>query len=79
MGDWCRSALKFLAYTAKLVDKLSGLANGLICLTDLIHSDLQFRRDIRAAILSKVSVGVGIVLKIGIKINIVKFHCGFLH
>lgn len=60
-------------------DKFAGLADGLVCLADLIHSDLQFGRDIGAAVLAEVAVCVGIVLKIGIEINIVKFHCGFLH
>ena len=41
MGDGCRSALKLLADTAKLVDKLTGFADDLVCFADLVTNVSQ--------------------------------------
>ena len=71
-------SLEFLADAAKLTDKFSGLADGLVCLADLIHCGLKLRGNIGAAVFAKVTVCIRIVLKICVEFDIVKFHFSFL-
>mgnify|MGYP007132059168 CR=1 FL=1 len=78
VGDRRGSALKLLADAAKLADELAGFADGLVGFADLVHGGLQLGRDIGAAIVAEIALGVGIVFEIGIKINIVKLHLMFL-
>ena len=78
MGDGGWSALKLLADAAKFVDKLTRFADGLVCLADFIHCDLQFGRDIGSPVFAEVAVGIGIVFEVGVKFDIFKFHFVFL-
>ena len=78
MGDGGGSALKFLADAAKLGDKLSGFADGEICLGYLVHSLLQLGVYERAAILAEEAVLIGIVFQIGFKINALIYHGNIL-
>ena len=78
VGDRRGSALKLLADAAKLADELAGFADGLVGFADLVHGGLQLGRGIGAAIVAEIALGVGIVLEISIKINIVKLHLMFL-
>ena len=78
MGYRCRSALEFLTDASKLADKLTGFADSLVSLADLVHSGLQFRRDIGTAVFSEVTVCIRVVFEVGVEFDIVKFHCIFL-
>lgn len=78
VGDAAWVCPKLLADAAKLADELAGFADGLVGFADLVHGGLQLGRDIGAAIVAEIALGVGIVFEIGIKINIVKLHLMFL-
>ena len=69
----CQSR-KFIADSAKLRDKLSGLADRIVSLCYLRHSCFELIVNVNAAVFAKIAVFVGIIIKICIKINSVKFH-----
>ena len=70
--------MEFLAYLAKLRDKLGGLANGLICFCNFIHSNLKLGRNVRTAVFTEKAVLIGVILKVGIEFNVIVFHSNFL-
>ena len=74
MGDGGGTALELLADAAQLGDELAGLADGEIGLGDLVHGPLQLGRHIGAAVFAKITVFIGIMLKIGFEINVIQFH-----
>ena len=79
MGNRGGPSLKLLADAAQFINELAGLADGEIGLRDLIHSGLQFGRDIGTAVSAETAVGVRIVLKVSVEFNAVVHHDDFLH
>ena len=56
MVNRSRSALKFLSYSAKFVNKLCRMADCLVSVISFFKSLLKFRCDVRTAVFTEVSV-----------------------
>ena len=77
IGNRCGTALKFLADAAQFADEAAGFTNGLIGFVDFRHRILQFRANVCTAVRAKITVIVGIMLEIGLKIYVVQLHNRF--
>jgi hypothetical protein len=78
VGDGRGTTLELLADAAQLGNELARLADGEVGLGDLVHGNLQLRRNERAAILAKVAFLVGVMSEVSIKIDVVEFHGFYL-
>ena len=78
MGDGRGPALEFLADTPQLRKELSGLRNGKIGFRDISHGGTQFIGNIAAAVPAKITLFIGVVVKISLEIYAIEFHTCFL-
>jgi hypothetical protein len=78
MGNGSGSALELATDAAQLAYKAGGLGDGKVSLGNLSHGLLKLGLDVAAAVLTKEAVIIGVLLEIGIEINIVVYHFNFL-
>ena len=74
MGNRSGTALEFLADATQLCNEFPGLADGVISFGNFVHSLLQIRIHIRAAIGAKVTLLIGIISQVSFKIYAIEFH-----